>query len=314
MDPVSENKKTPAADPGPGGDGPAVEVVAAAEVVRDRRMAWMLVVATAAVFWPVMRWIVAETVARQQIRQAFILLAAAAGLVAWQHREELRIRGDLCNRTLGLLAGAFACVGGAALTGWSLLVLPGLALALAGCLQALFGAGGYRFFRPLVAGVAAFVVIILAFPLLDWPLRQLAGVGAAQVLQALHLAPQLTLIGPAEDPQLILSVAGGHFRVATECNGFGLITSGALIAILAGGIAGRRWWSIAARVPAALLIGFVGNLLRILVISTTARYFPGHYDLLHEVAGTLALWGGLGLVGWLAWRPAAARSKSEAPR
>lgn len=262
----------------------------------------MLVAATLAVFWPVTRWMVEATVEREQIRQAFILLAAAAGLVAWQHRDELRIRGDLCNRTLGLLTGAFALVGLAAATGWSLWVLPGLALALAGCLQALFGAGGYRFFRPLVAGVAAFVVIILAFPLLDWPLRQLAAVGSAKVLAAIQIAPQLTLGGTPQDPQLVLSVAGGHFLVATECNGFGLITSGALLTILAGGIAGRRWWTIAALVPAAVLTGFAVNVLRILIISTTARYFPGHYNVLHEVVGTLALWAGLGLVGWIAWR------------
>ena len=274
----------------------------------DRVLAWGLVVATAVVFWPVTRWMVAETVARQQIRQAFILLAAAAGLVAWQHWGELRIRGDLCNRTLGLLGGAFALVGVAAVSGWSLLVLPGLAFARAGCLQALFGAGGYRFFKPLVAGVVAFSVIILVFPILDWPLRQLAGVGAAKVLQAMQVAPQLTLAGTAEAPQLVLSVAGGHFLVATECNGFGIITSGALLAILAGGIAGRRWWSIAALVPVALATGFAVNVLRILTISLSAQFFPGRYHQMHEVVGTLALWLGLGVVGWLAWRPVAPRA------
>lgn len=276
----------------------------------DRLLAWGLVAATAAVFWPVTRWIVSETAARSQIRQAAILLGAAAGLVAWQHRDELRIKGDLCNRTLLLMAAAFGAVAAAGLAGQSWLVLPGFALALAGCLQALFGAEGYRYFRPLVAGVAALFVIIVAFPILDWPLRQLAGVGAGAVLHHLGLAPNLTLTGTAQDPQLVLSVAGGHFLVATECNGFGLITSGALVAILAGGIAGRRWWTIAALVPAGLAIGFVFNLLRILVISTTARYFPGHYDVLHEVAGTLALWAGLGLIGWIAWRPARREAKS----
>lgn len=269
----------------------------------DRWLALGLVATTMAVFWPVTRWLVAETAARQQIRQGAILLAAAAALVVWQHRGELRVRGDLCNRTLALLAAAFAAVAAAGLTGPSLLVLPGFALALAGCLQALFGREAYRFFRPLVGGVAALFVIILAFPILDWPLRQLAGVGAAGVLDKLGLAPNLALAGAAADPQLVLSVAGGRFLVATECNGFGLITSGALVALLAGGIAKRRGWTIAVLVPAGLAIGFGFNLLRILAISTTARYFPGHYDLLHEAAGTLALWAGLGLVGWIAWRP-----------
>lgn len=282
---------------------------AKAEGGGDRLLAWGLVAATAAVFWPVTRWIVAETAARQQIRQAAILLCAAAGLVAWQHRDELRIKGDLCNRTLLLVAGAFAAVAAAGLAGWSWLVLPGFALAFAGCLQALFGAEGYRYFRPLVAGVAALFVIIVAFPVVDWPLRQLAGVSAAVVQAKLGFEPNLTLAGTAQDPQLILSVAGGHFLVATECNGFGLITSGALVAILAGGIAGRRWWTIAALVPAGLAIGFVFNLLRILVISTTARYFPGHYDALHEVAGVIALWAGLGLIGWIAWRPVSEQAR-----
>lgn len=279
------------------------ETKAADEARGDRALAWGLVAATAAVFWPVTRWLVAEAAARSQIRQAAMLLGAAAGLVAWQHRGELRIKGDLCNRTLLLLAAAFGVTAVAGLAGFSWLVLPGFALALAGCLQALFGAEGYRFFRPLVAGMAALFVIILAFPVLDWPLRQLAGVGVAVVQAKLGFAPNLALAGTPQDPQLVLSVAGGHFHVATECNGFGLITSGALVAILAGGIAGRRWWAVAALVPAGMAIGFVFNLLRIFVISTTARYFPGHYDALHEIAGTLALWAGLGLVGWMAWRP-----------
>ena len=269
----------------------------------DRALAWGLVAATAAVFWPVTRWLVAEAAARSQIRQAAILLGAAAGLVAWQHRGELKIKGDLCNRTLLLLTAAFGVTAVAGFGGLSWLVLPGFALAFAGCLQALFGAEGYRFFRPLVAGIVALFVIVLAFPVLDWPLRQLAGLGVAAVQAKLGFAPNLTLAGTAADPQLVLSVADRHFLVATECNGFGLITSGALVAILAGGIAGRRWWAIAALVPAGIAIGFVFNLLRIFVISTTARYFPGHYDALHEIAGVAALWAGLGLVGWIAWRP-----------
>lgn len=269
----------------------------------DRALAWTLVVATAAVFWPVTRWLVAETAARAQIRQGAMLLGAAAALVVWRHRGELRVKGDLCNRTLLLLAAAFGVTAAAGFLGWSWLVLPGFALALAGCVQALFGGETYRFFRPLVAGVVALCVIIVAFPILDWPLRQLAGLGAALVQAKLGFAPNLALAGTPENPQLVLSVAGGHFLVATECNGFGLITSGALVALLAGGIAGRRGWAIAALVPAGMAIGFLFNLLRIFVISTTARYLPGHYDSLHEVAGTLALWAGLGLVGWLAWRP-----------
>lgn len=269
---------------------------------RAQMSAWLLLAATALVFWPVTRWIAVETAAREQIRQALILLAAGVAVVIWREWPRLRLAGEAGSRALALVAAAFAMAGVAGLAGWPVLVLPAFALAVAGCVQALFGAESFRHFRPLVAGVGALLVIIVAFPALDWPLRQLAAIGSAQLLAAMGLAPQLTLAGAANDPQLVLSVAEGHFLVATECNGFGLITSGALVAILAGGIAGRRWWRVALLVPVALVIGFAVNVLRILVISTTARYFPGHYDLLHEIVGTLALWGGLGLVGWLAWR------------
>ncbi len=268
-----------------------------------RWMTWVVVGCTAAVFWPVTRWMIAETAARQQVRQAFILLAAATALVAWSHRREMRLVGEIGNRAIVLLGAAFGLTGIAALTGWSLLVLPALTLALAGSLQALFGASSYRFFRPLVAGVTAFVVIILLFPLLDWPLRQLAGVGAAQVLNAVNIVPQLTQVTNDAGPQLLLTVGPQTFLVATECNGFGLITSGGLLALLASGICNRRWPIVAALIPIGMLIGFVMNIVRILVISLSAPYFPDHYYEMHEVVGTLALWLGLGLVGWLSWRP-----------
>lgn len=265
--------------------------------------AWSLVGLTLVVFWPVTRWIMAESAARQQIRQGGVLLLAAIGLVAWQHRHELRVAPDLSNRTLVLLGAAFALVAAAGLSGLGLVVLPGFTLALAGCLHALFGARSYPFFKSLVAGVGALLVMIVAFPVLDWPLRQLAGVQAATLLEAMHLAPGLTLTGTAANPQLILTVGGQSFLVATECNGFGLISSGALLALLAGGIAGRRTGVIVALVPLAMATGFAINVLRILTISLSAPLFPDHYHELHEAVGTLCLWLGLGLVGWLAWRP-----------
>ena len=265
--------------------------------------AWVLVVLTGVIFWPVTRWIVAESTARQQIQQGGLLLVAAIGLVVWQHRHELRLTGDLSNRVLALFGAAFILVGVAGLTHLKVLVLPSFTLALAGCLHALFGAQSFRFLKPLVVGIGALLVIIMAFPVLDWPLRQLAGVQAATLLEAMHLAPGLALTGTAENPQLILTVGGKAFLVATECNGFGLITSGALLAILAGGIAGRRGWVIAVLVPLAMATGFAVNVLRILLICLSAPHFPDHYHELHEVVGTLCLWLGLGLVGWLAWRP-----------
>ena len=110
----------------------------------------------------------------------------------------------------------------------------------------------------------------------------------------------------SKQSEVSLKDRGNLFEVATECNGFGLITSGMVLALLAGGIAGRRWHAFLWLVPLAAVVGFVLNLLRILAICLLAPYFPKHYDALHEAAGIVMLWSGLGLIGWLAWRPATA--------
>jgi exosortase/archaeosortase family protein len=285
--------------PSPPASSPSHPVTAAPA---SNWMAWVLVACTAAVFWPVTSWILQETAARQQIRQSLVLLAAAAILVGFRNHKELRLTSDLGNRTLGLLGLAFGFVGAARMLDWPLLVLPGLGFGLAGSLQALFGANGYRFFKPLVVGVVALSVIIVLFPLLDWPLRKLAGVEAARVLTACNIAPSLSLAGTPEDPQLLLTVGKQVFHVATECNGFGLITSGALLALLAAGISQRSLPGTLLVVPLAMVIGFAVNLLRILLISLNAPYFPGHYHALHEIIGTLSLWLGLGVIGLIAWK------------
>jgi exosortase/archaeosortase family protein len=101
---------------------------------------------------------------------------------------------------------------------------------------------------------------------------------------------------------LLLTVGSQVFHVATECNGFGLISSGALLALLAAGISQRGWLGTLVLVPVAMIIGFVVNLLRILLISLNAPFFPGHYHAMHEIIGTLSLWLGLGVIGALAWR------------
>jgi exosortase/archaeosortase family protein len=252
-----------------------------------------------------------EVTESQQIRQSFVLLGAAVGLVAWQHAREWRLSLEVGNRALLLLGGAYLCVAAAWWTNMSLFVLPAFAFGLAGCLHVIVGETAWRFIKPLIIGFVACLVIILLFPVLDWPLRQMAGVNAARILKEIGFAPQLRVLLEPE-PKLLLMTGRNVFEVATECNGFGLITSGAVLALLAGGIAGRRALSLALLVPLAVVAGFAFNLLRILIICLLAPVFPNHYHALHETAGILILWLGLGIIGWIAWRPALL-NKSEQP-
>ncbi len=259
-------------------------------------------VCTVAAFWPVTAWFAHEVAARQQIRQSFLLLGVASALVVWQHARDWRLRLEVGNRALVLLLGAYTCAAAAWWLQQPWLVLPAFVLGLAGCLHVLVGADAWRFIRPLFVGFVACIAVILLFPLLDWPLRQMAGVNAARLLHGLGFTPHLgVILEPV--PKLILSTGRNVFEVATECNGFGLITSAAVLVLLAGGIAGRRARCFLWLVPTAMALGFVFNLLRILVICLLAPSLPNHYHALHEAAGVLMLWSGLGLVGWMAWRP-----------
>jgi exosortase/archaeosortase family protein len=272
-----------------------------------RALALVLIVCTVAAVWPVTQWLAHEVSASQQIRQSFVLLGAAVALVGWQHLREWRLVLDTGNRALFLLGAAYAFIAAAVWFKITLLMLPAFALGLAGCLHVLVGTEAWRFIRPLFIGFIACLVVIILFPMLDWPLRQMAGVNAARTLHHLGFAPQLNVILQPE-PKLILATGKNFFEVATECNGFGLITSGMVLAILAAGIAGRRALALIWLVPLSAVIGFILNLLRILTICLLAPYFPNHYHILHETAGIIMLWSGLGLVGWLAWRPALADS------
>lgn len=269
-------------------------------------LAWLLVVCTGFVFWPVTRWVAAEAAARQQIMQGIILIGAAAVLIGWVHRRELRVNGQFSNGALFFLALAFGCV---ALARWlrlPLLVLPGMALGLAGCLRLLFGEAPYRLFlRPLVIGIAALLVIIPLFPILDWPLRQIAGVNSAWLLESIGVTSGLSLFGQPGQPGLMLRAGSQSFVVATECNGFGLITSSVLLALLAGGISRQPLGRLVLLAALGAVTGCVFNLLRITVICLLAPRFPGHYHAMHEVVGTIALWCGLGLIGWLSWKKGA---------
>ena len=56
-----------------------------------RWIALGLLVCTGVAFWPISRWLAQEIAGSQQIRQSFVMLGAATGLVIWQHLGEWRL-------------------------------------------------------------------------------------------------------------------------------------------------------------------------------------------------------------------------------
>ncbi len=276
---------------------------ASAEHPRERWLAVGLLAFTALAFWPVARWLTAQTFAHEQLKQSFFLLVLAGLWIAWERRTVLRLRLHVDNAGLACLLGAYACVIGAFFLRTPLLVLAGLVAAAAGGVQVVFGALALRRTVPLLAAFALLILFVLLFPVLDWPLRKMAGVESVRLLQSFGLVSQLNIVADP-DVQLRLINQHGTFVVATECNGFGLISSSLLLGLVCLLYRRARWWKFPGLLALCLLLAFTANLLRIATIVGLAPSFPGHYGVLHETAGLIALYAGLGTV-WLltGWQP-----------
>jgi exosortase/archaeosortase family protein len=289
----------PSSMPVPPSTAPAASTVWS----RDRWLALGLLAFTAMAFWPAARWVASQAFAHEQLKQSFFIMILAGLWIAWERRAALRLALQLDNTGMLWLLASYACIAGALLLKTPLLVLAGLVAAAGGGVQIVFGAQALRRTVPLLAAFALVILFVLLFPVLDWPLRKMAGVESARLLQSFNLSSQLVV---ATQPEVQLRLINGHgtFVVATECNGFGLISSSLLLGTI--GLLYRRakWWTFPGLLALGVLLAFTMNLLRISTIVGLATSFPQHYHALHETAGLIALYAGLGAV-WLltGWQP-----------
>lgn len=273
-----------------------------------------LLALTVAVFWPAASWLATQAFAREQLKQSFFIVLVAGAWIAWEKRSLLQVDLQLSNRTLLWFFLSYVLAVGAMLTKAPLPFLMGLVAALAGVINYVFGRQALRRTLPLLAVSALLVVCVLLFPVLDWPLRQMAGIEAARLLKALGLAPQLGIWFGDPPPKLILTAGRQSFVVATECNGFGLITSGLLLGLIRLFYHRATWRRFVLLLPLCVAVGFGFNLLRITSIVLLAPRFPGHYLALHETAGYLMLYAGMATVWWLTGRkPGVAAPRRPSP-
>lgn len=254
---------------------------------------------TAAVFLPVFHWLAEQTITRDQIQYSIIILAAALAVTLWRERKSIVLRMKLSRVSLGWVAAAYLMGALALLLRNPVPLLIGFLFAFIGGSVFLIGDEHIRLSLILTTGFGAFLVIVILFPLLDLPLRKLAGVGAADILQSLGYDTSIGMVGGGNYPKVILLVDGTPFHVATECNGFGLITSCALLAFLVTLTGSEAWLWRFLLVFSGALVGFLLNIARIVIICLVAPRFPDHYTLVHEGIGTAALWLGVGLTWWI---------------
>lgn len=249
-------------------------------------------------FWPLLRWLVSNTLHSSQLLHALCTLGLVAALLGLEStsRLEWRFKHDRHSITL-LLASLVTLAISVFFLPWVVLYLISFSLLLASFTRFALSPALARISQAVLIAFTLFLFIALLMPWFDWPLRKLAGTWAAFILNALgqHVVLGLASIRP---PELILQVNGNPFLVASECNGFGILSASLLLSLV---LLIYRRVSLTDKVLLLLLtvfIAFFSNLLRITLIVFLAPH-TDHYLLMHEIVGLTTFYGTLIFLWWL---------------
>ena len=256
--------------------------------------------------WPLTMWFAQTAHDQSRILHALIVLTMASVML-------VRFGGVTIRQPLELNAPArralFAAYGILVLTYLApfvthpslvrLLIIPAYCCALAGAVRFTFGEDTRRLTRTVAVTLCAFLLLSFSMAALDWPLRSMAGKWSAYALELIGQSPELGRFDQAgEPPMLLLMVKEQPFHVASECNGFGVILTSLLLALLLAIHRRLNIFDLGLNLLAGVLLGFIFNILRIVIIVLLAPSLMEHYHLMHEIIGGLTYWACLILL-WI---------------
>ncbi len=246
-------------------------------------LAW---IGAAAGFSPALYWLGKAVVDSQQLRDAFIILVVAGIVMAMEHGI-FPHKPRFNKNVLAALAVAYAAFFCAGLFG----VFANVMLTLFGVSAFIVSIGFACFDRKryvLAVGGAFYIFTILSFAIkiFDLPLRVWAGKLSAFVLSKFNDTVQLFLIR-GQEPQIAMNVDGASYLVATECNGFGIISSCfVLSAVLAFFRSDASIIKKAALIALSGALGYFLNSMRIVSIVAVAPIAgKENYFFWHEAFG-----------------------------
>jgi exosortase len=250
-------------------------------------------------YLPLLHWLGSVTVHTSQLTNGALLVALAMLICIRSAVSRLTLAPSVNDWGIALLAIAMFCLWLGSRSGsWSLpLVLLSACLSFAGIVSFLFGKAGVRQFLPALGAFFVFGLLVGLVPALDWPLRTLAARYAGRLLTAMGVGVQVALV-PGKPPELTLTLGKQVFVVATECNGFGLLTSAILLATILMFQYRLQWLDKLSLLALAVPIAIGCNFLRIVSICLVAPRTSLPYGLVHEVLGVIFYYLGLGLI-WL---------------
>jgi exosortase/archaeosortase family protein len=256
---------------------------------------------------PLLHWLGRETYHTQQLLNGAMLVVLALAICVQDATGRLRFAPQISNEGIGLILLALVCLLLAAR--WLPLLLASACFAFAGVVAFLFGRTGVRPFLPAMGAFFVFGILAGSVPALDWPLRSMAARYAGGLLVALGVPVKIGL-AEGQPAQLLLSVKDHVFVVATECNGFGLLTSSLIVATTLAFEYRLPWVKKLSLWALSIPIAIVCNFVRIVSISLIAPRTTLPYGFVHETLGLIFYFLGLGLI----WRIARRYQPDEAAR
>lgn len=262
-------------------------------------------------YWPLLAWLGSASLHVAQLSTGALLVVFAVVVCFQDSLRRLRFGPHLNGAGVALLGLGMACLW---LARWFTVALLPLVVfsfcaSFAAIIAFLFGPAGVRQFLPALCGFFVFGLLVGLFPTLDWPLRTLAARYAAGALAALGTPVQL-VVEPGQPAELVLHAGNAYFRVATECNGFGLLTSSVLLATILAFQYRLLWLNKVGLLAISVPTAIVCNFLRIVSICLVAPRVTLSYNFVHESLGALFYFGGLALV----WQAARRAKGSSSPR
>jgi exosortase/archaeosortase family protein len=264
-------------------------------------------------FLPITVWIAANANEQGRILNALVVLAMAVFTLVLYTRIEVTEPLTLNKSARNLLFASYGILLFSVLARKTLaptsealnlvstlLSIPAYCCGLASLVLFIFGPSVRRITYTATGTFGAFMLLSLFMAPLDWPLRTLAGKWSGMALSALGKTVELGVHSSSatSPPQLILMVNEYPFHVASECNGFGVILTSLLLSVLLSIYRKRSPMDSLLSIFAGIMLGFVFNTLRILIIVLLAPSMMEHYHLMHEIVGTITYWSCLVLT-WI---------------
>lgn len=258
----------------------------------------------ASIYAPLLLWLGRTTISLEQLHNGGLIVLFALLISLRRAMAARAFRPEGNNLGIVLVAAGLGSL-------YLIRILPGFALpiallsfclAFAGLSAFLFGTAGVRALLPAVAGILLLGILAGVAPWLDWPLRAVGAKYSASVLNYLGADVAIGL-KQGSPPELLLAVKGRLFVVAAECNGFGLISSSLLVAVILGFHYRLAWTTKIALFVLAFPLAILFNALRIVGICLAATHVPLPYMLIHEGIGLFFYAAALLLLWWVAnWR------------